>query len=295
MKPGHVSQFSHLSLFQTVGEFNESMKQATYLHGHHFTKGERAALLVLVQFSVKYIGVCNARIDKLVKISQTKKQSISRSTFERMLRKAKKYNILSVHHTIREKGGYSHNVYVFHRFDGAILTDRNKLQTSAPASSPPTNQPTETRSIKSIKPLNKDLKQEIRKETLDSLDFSFVPSSIPKPFVAAVKPFFKSAKEISSLWDRARMAHRSNQLSQPIEVHVLTVIEAFKQSIFQLKSNQIKTSFIPYFYGTLNKLFSTEKRKETPVTWHWNWLDQHETKMEKNASPFPSWLTELQR
>ncbi|WP_227937162.1 hypothetical protein [Alkalihalobacillus deserti] len=292
MKPGHVSKFAHLSPFETVKEFNESMKQAQYLHGHHFTKGERTALFTLAQFSVKHIGVCNARIDKLVQASQTKKQAISRSTFERMLRKAKKYNILSVHHTIREKGGYSHNVYIFHRFDGAILTDRKKLPTPTPTITPTTNQPSETSSIKSIKSLKNHLIQKIRIESVESLDYTFVPSNVPEPFVTAVKPFFNKAKEICSLWDRARLAHYSNRLSQPIDVHVYTVIQAFKQSIYQLKSNQIKTSFIPYFYGTVNKMFTTEKRKETPVVEHWNWLDTNEARIKSES--FPAWLSGAQ-
>ncbi|WP_227938690.1 hypothetical protein [Alkalihalobacillus deserti] len=293
MKPGQIAQFAHLSPFETVKEFNESMKQARYLHGHHFTKGEHAALFTLAQFSVKHIGVCHARIDKLVQASQTKKQA--RSTFERMLRKAKKYNILSVHHTIREKGGYSHNVYIFHRFDGAILTDRKKLSTPTPAITPTTNQPSETRSFKSLnssKTIKDHLIQEIRIESLESLDFTFVPSYVPEPFVTAVKPFLNKAKEICSLWDRARIAHRNNQLKQPIDVQVYTVIQAFKESIYQLKSNQIKTSFTPYFYGTVNKLFYIEKRKENPVIEHWNWLDENHARIKSES--FLTWLSGAQ-
>ena len=48
-----------------------------------------------------------------------------------MLRKARKFGILSIHHTIREKGDLSHNVYVFHRLDGMNepqLTERENAQ-----------------------------------------------------------------------------------------------------------------------------------------------------------------------
>ncbi|MDE5413979.1 hypothetical protein [Alkalihalobacterium chitinilyticum] len=53
MKPGHIDQFAHLSPFSSVKDFNESMKKARKRYEHHFTKGERIALLTLIQFSVK--------------------------------------------------------------------------------------------------------------------------------------------------------------------------------------------------------------------------------------------------
>ena len=94
MKSGHIKSFTHLSQFTSVQEFNESTKQALNLYGDHFTKKERIALFTLIQYSVKHFGICNARIDVLVAASNSDKTSLSRATFERMLRKAKSLHIL---------------------------------------------------------------------------------------------------------------------------------------------------------------------------------------------------------
>ncbi|WP_227937635.1 hypothetical protein [Alkalihalobacillus deserti] len=129
MKSGRIEQFTHLSEFKSVKEFNESMAAALDIHGHHFTKGERIAFIQLTRFCVKVIGVCNARICKLVQACQHTKGGISRSTFERMLRKARFLGILSNYRTKRAKGGYSHSVYVFHRFDTSKPSQLNERET----------------------------------------------------------------------------------------------------------------------------------------------------------------------
>ncbi|WHY74530.1 hypothetical protein [Fictibacillus enclensis] len=71
-----------------------------------FTKGELIAFQQLTRYCVKVIGVCNAKICTLVSACY-KKGVISRSTIERMFRKAKRLGIISVHHTLRSKGGYA--------------------------------------------------------------------------------------------------------------------------------------------------------------------------------------------
>ncbi|WP_209121706.1 hypothetical protein [Alkalihalobacillus sp. BA299] len=289
MKSGHIDQFAHLSEFHSVKEFNESMKQVRKLYEYHFTKGERIALLTLIQYSVKKHGVCNARIGKLVQAAQAHNGGISRSTFERMLRKAKKLGIISIHHTIRQKGGYSHNVYIFHRFDGATspqLPDRKHAETPAPpchqaeekAPEAPLletkkqkqhqEQRQQTQESLRTKPLDS-----VRSKSLDSLDYTFVPSYVPTPFVQVAKPFFNRAKDICSLWYRTTIAYRSMKFSQPIETFLPTIIQAFKETIYKYKQNYIKTSFIQYFYGTVAGKLVVEKRRMAVVEKTWGrWL-----------------------
>ncbi|MFC0469171.1 hypothetical protein ACFFHM_00950 [Halalkalibacter kiskunsagensis] len=261
MKSGHINQYTHLSEFQTVKDFNKSNKHVLELFGHHFTKGERIALLKLIQFSVKIPGVCNARIGKLVQSAQVDQGGISRSTFERMLRKAKSLGIIRIHQTIREKGGYSHNVYVFHRFDGANpkqLTDRpikKKLDTPSPQNDKKATEASLYKTTKNIKD------KELRTTSLETLDVSFVPPTIPNPFVKAVKPFFYCAIEITEIWNRAVMVYRSLRFSDTIESLLPTIIQAFKESVFRFKQRRIKTTFIQYFYGTVSAMLKKEKRK----------------------------------
>ncbi|WP_051045209.1 hypothetical protein [Halalkalibacterium ligniniphilum] len=181
MKSGSIEQFAHLSEFNSVKEFNQSISQALEYFCERFTKGERIAFEKLIQYSVKKYGVCNARISKLVQASHSEKGGISRSTFERMLRKAKAFGIFTIHHTIREKGGYSHNVYIFHRFDGANqdqLTERKPPQKQDQTTAQPSKKAAEARLLKTKKP-----KQDLRPPTIEALDASFVPAYVPASFV----------------------------------------------------------------------------------------------------------------
>jgi hypothetical protein len=259
MKSGHINQFAHLSQFTSVQQFNETIKYIVEKYASHFTKSEHLAFLQLTRFSVKIIGVCNARICKLVEATQDKKGGISRSTFERMLRKAKQLGILSIHHTTREKGGFSHNVYIFHRFDGAQpeqLTERQ--EPTKPASSTVQTKETTTETIYfETKTKIKDL----RPIPLEELDYTYVPSYVPETFVKAVKPFFDRAKDICQLWDRALIAYRSQKFSDSIERFYPTIIQSFKESVYQWKRNKIKSSFIPYYYGTVVGMLAVENRR----------------------------------
>lgn len=273
MKSGKIDQFAHLSEFKTLKEFNGTITQFLDTHGHHFTKSERIALFTLTQFSAKHIGVCNARIAKLVEAAQAQQGGISRSSFERMLRKAKKLGILSIHHTLRIKGGLSHNVYVFHPFDGATtekLTDRHKTEKPAPPKdSTPKTQP-DTLLLKTIKPLKE---KELRTDTIEELDASFVPSSIPTTFVRAVKPFFSTAKEIDFLWQRVRIAYRSLKFTTSVEELLQPIIQAFKECVYRYKQNQIRTTFVQYFYRTVEAVLLVEKRRIVANETGWgSWL-----------------------
>ncbi len=259
MKPGVITQYAHLSEFKTIEQFNETMKQALAKYGHKLTKGERLAFQILTRYCVKEIGICNARICKLVEAAQKEKGGISRSTFERMLRKIKQLGILTIHHTTRKKGGYSHSVYVFHRIDGTSsekLTERQTSKEPIAATVQPSKEHGKTNKFE-IKQKDKDL----RRISLDSLDYTYVPSYVPFEFTKTVRPFFDRAKEICQLWDRALIAYRSMKFDDPIEFFTPTIIKAFKETVYQYKRQKIKTEFNAYYYGTLTGLLIVEKRK----------------------------------
>jgi hypothetical protein len=260
MKSGHIQQYTHLSEFKTVKEFNETVKAILLTYRERFTKGERIALEQLTRFCVKHIGVCNARISKLVEATHQDYQGISRSTFERMIRKAKQLGFLSVHHTIRTKGGLSHNVYVFHRFDGAHkekLTDRPERKNPVRATAQRENTATKTTLLEKKPKKNQDL----RSIPIEQLDYTFVPSHVPTQFTKTVKPFFNQAKQICKLWDRALIAYRSMRFDEPIEWLLPIITKAFKETVYRFKQKKIKTEFNAYFYGTLSGLLVVEKRK----------------------------------
>ena len=120
LQSGNIIKFKHLSNFKTKGEFDQHIYNFLQDHAKNFTKGELEAFKVLVQYSIKYKGVANARIAIFTKTSHENNNGygFSRSTFERMLKKAVKLGILTIHSTNKvTKGGKGHNVYVFNRYD----------------------------------------------------------------------------------------------------------------------------------------------------------------------------------
>ncbi|WP_209121172.1 hypothetical protein [Alkalihalobacillus sp. BA299] len=283
MKSGRIEQYKQYSQFSNLEEFNVSNKKALEIHGHHFTKGERIAFDVLTRFSVKVLGVCNARICKLVQACQDTKGGISRSTFERMLRKAKSFGIISIIHTVRETGGYAHSVYIFNRFDtpnNEKLPERkNSKKPQLPKPDEHKKQP-ETHIVETKTLKDKDLRQEEVKKIdqidMNKLDHSFVPDYVPTPFIKVVKPFFNRATEICGLWNRAQIAYRSAKFAKDTSIDALlpTIVHAFKQTVFRYKQKRIKSSFMPYFYGTVANLLTVEKRKVVAEKDPWGrWLE----------------------
>lgn len=268
MKSGHINQFAHLSRFKTVHEFNKTMKRFIETYSSEFTKSQKLAFKTLTQYSIKIIGVCNARICQLVKATHKHNEGgISRSTFERMLQKAKKLGILSIISTTRQKGGTSHNVYIFQPFDGAStkqLTEREIPQQTqtAVAVEPHQKTPEAVNEFESnTKEKNKKTIQELRPKIQEELDYTYVPSYVPEPFIKTVKPFFTRAKEICQLWDRALIAYKSQKFHEPIKRFLPLIIKGFKETVYKYKQNRIKTSFVQYYYGTVCRMLADEARR----------------------------------
>lgn len=116
---GLIEKFKSLSQFKNLKDFNNNIEQWLVDFKSSFTKSELIALKRLIRYCAKHAGVSNAKIQTLV--SATNKMNdmggISRSTFERMLRKAKQFGILQVVNTVKSNGkGKGHNVYVFQRY-----------------------------------------------------------------------------------------------------------------------------------------------------------------------------------
>ncbi|TDL63963.1 hypothetical protein E2R56_26285 [Rhodococcus qingshengii] len=96
---------------------------------HEFSKGELLGLKRLVRFSAKDPGVCNAKIGTLLKTinEDYSGNGISRSTFKRMIIKAKDLGILTTYETARKNGSQSSNLYSFIRFPQSEPPKAKKL------------------------------------------------------------------------------------------------------------------------------------------------------------------------
>lgn len=120
-------KYNKYSKFKTVDEFNHNFNKAMYDHKDKFTKGEYMALKKLFEFafsetSPDTIGVAWSKGQKVVAATHKERSynnetfGISRSTFNRMLRKAKKLNLIRVINQFHKCGKKIHNVYVFNKY-----------------------------------------------------------------------------------------------------------------------------------------------------------------------------------
>ncbi|MCQ6276014.1 hypothetical protein JMM81_13820 [Bacillus sp. V3B] len=118
IKGGTFEQIEQFSQFQSLEEFHHHMEMWLQHHNKEWTKGERVGLKQLVRFAAVIPGVSDAKIDTILKAihEEYHNHGISRSTFKRMLGKAKRMGILTVYETERMNGAQSSNVYRFNRF-----------------------------------------------------------------------------------------------------------------------------------------------------------------------------------
>jgi len=232
---------------------------------------------------VKVIGVANLKIGTALKVLHDKYNGngISRSTWKRMVAKAKKIGLLVVHELKRDSGGQSSNLYVFMRFGdggGGSLVEvgsGGNRSLSKPAElpyseksnpevdsqfsnqpEPPGNEKLDHhkanyfKTIKKENEKNRDSESELAAETLDH---TYTSDHVPKPFVSLVKVFYNNCDTIEEYWKMTKIA-AYKYVYEKDHILVLDVaIQAFKQMIRKLKKVQLKKP-IAYFYTiALNK------------------------------------------
>ncbi|MDR7079518.1 N-acetylglutamate synthase-like GNAT family acetyltransferase [Neobacillus niacini] len=242
LKSGKIEGFEGYSQFKSVKEFNTHVEMWLAVKKQEFSKGELVGLKRLVRFSVKVPGVSNAKIGTLLKAINDDYQGngISRSTFKRMIIKAKEIGILSIYETERKNGSQSSNLYSFNRFPQSEPPKAEKL-----------NHPKETNNL--LKTNNQ--KTTKRNEAPIELDYTFVSDKVPQAFVQLVKYFFTDAKTIEEYWHMVQIAAFRFECNQQTEDILSIAIKSFKQLIRKLKSTKQVAKPIAFFYGILtNKL-----------------------------------------
>ncbi|SER08934.1 hypothetical protein SAMN04487944_101189 [Gracilibacillus ureilyticus] len=120
MYQSKIESFKSYSNFKSLKDFNNNVEMFLACHKQDFTKSEYIAFRRLTKFCAKIFGVSNARIDTIVQATKDDNGGISRSTFKRMVKKAKKLGILSVHELKRANQSQSSNLYVFESFRTSI-------------------------------------------------------------------------------------------------------------------------------------------------------------------------------
>ncbi|HZG59898.1 MAG TPA: hypothetical protein VEY68_05425 [Anoxybacillus sp.] len=252
MKAGNIEQFKHLSQFRDLTDFNNQIEQWMIDLKSKFTKSELIALKRLIRYSAKIAGVCNAKIQTLVSACHEKGKEISRSTFERMLRKAKKFGLIQVINTFKENGKQSHNVYVFQRYQ--IVSDSPTIEVPASETIDAPIKETSNLNFKTSNLLNKR-NENVQKE--DKLDASFTSSRVPKVFTELVKCFYDDYKVFEELWKVIQI--QTYYLSYySLDDRLELATNAFKQMIRNMKQGKKVRNIFGYFWGIVQKKLDEE-------------------------------------
>ncbi|WP_394175611.1 hypothetical protein [Guptibacillus hwajinpoensis] len=246
MIQGNIERFAHLSNFKSLKDFNNNIEMFLADQKSVFTKSEYIGFMKLTKYCAKVVGVSNAKIGTILKsINDTLNgNGISRSTFKRMIIKAKSLGILSIVETTRKNGSQSSNVFIFNRYEPP---KREKLD------SPYTTCPFNT---------NKSENKE-RKESLEDLNYTFTPSHVPEIFINAVRPFYNRAVDITHFYNKALMAYKMVNLDKPIDHYMADIVQSFKDTVFRYKQRKIKGDFIGYYFGVLKNTLKVERRRES--------------------------------
>jgi hypothetical protein len=242
LKSGNIEGFEHFSQFSCLREFNTHIEMWLLEHKKDFSKAELVGLKRLVRFAAKIPGVCNAKIGTVLKAinEEYNDNGISRSTFKRMIQKAKEIGILIPHETERKNGSQSSNLYVFNRF---------------PSNEPPKEEKLNhlNKTINPSKTNNQKIKE--RTEAPLELDHTFVSDRVPQEFVQLVKYFYPEAKTIEEYWKMAKIAAYRNVCEEKPEMLEIA-IHSFKQLVNKIKTSKVKNP-IAYFYGISDAKFQS--------------------------------------
>lgn len=246
MKSGRIEDFKHLSKFRDTKDFNNHIEQWMIDIKDQFTKSELVALKRLIRYACKFAGVSNAKIQTIVAATHKDTIGISRSTFERMLRKAKKLGIVKIQNT--KRGSFQgHNVYTFLPYPSKeeVVKESNLKEVDNPE-----NIEGAIKTTILSKTNNQHLNK--RKEPIDS---TFTNESVPKTFKNLAKCFFDDANTIESFWNRVQIVAWRNSCEQNTDQVLDVAIVSFKQLIGKMKRSRVRDAF-GYFYGILDKKFN---------------------------------------
>ncbi|MDE8562761.1 hypothetical protein PNH38_02550 [Anoxybacillus rupiensis] len=259
MKVGNIEQFKHLSQFRDLKDFNNNIEQWMIDLKSKFTKSELIALKRLIRYSSKVAGVCNAKIATIVSAThELDGIGISRSTFKRMVTKAKAFGLLTVYETERKNGSQSSNLYVFNRYpvkEDVSISQTIELPKEKKLNCPQTNNLSKTSNQNNINKRNENVSD--KKYLGDKLDGSFTSSRVPAEFRDLVKCFYDDYKTIEELWKVIQI--QTYYLTYySLDDRISLAIDSFKQLIRNIKQGRKVRNIFGYYWGIVQKKLDAE-------------------------------------
>lgn len=252
--------YTKLSKFKSLKEFNSHFEQMMTDAKGFFTKSEYIALNKLRKFAGSVVvGVAWARLQKVVASTWADTIGVSRRTFDRMLAKAKKLNIVSVINQKRRNGYQAHNVYVFNRAEDMALpqtevveivskSDTIGVPSELKIDAPRTVLLLELPRVKAKK--NTYATQSPATEIgVDNSVVKDVELTPYERFKAYVTNFIADKKLASKMWGIWR-AHTCKLITAP---DLELALKAVKHVMYKFKNGTVK-SVTGYFNGTVSNM-----------------------------------------
>lgn len=251
LKSGKTEEFKQYSQFTDLAEFNRHIEMWLLEVKQQFTKGELLGLKRLIRFAAKFPGVSNAKIGTILKAIHEEfgGNGISRSTFKRMIIKAKALGIITIYETKRKNGSQSSNLYIFNRFPSNEPPNTKKMNHHNKTSNPSKTNHIDIK-IRTVAKLSSPTNT-----SAVELDYTYTNDRVPKEFVQLVKCFYPEAETIEEFWRMSKIAAYRNVYENEPELILEYSILAFKQLIRKIKSSQQVRNPIAYYFGILNNKF----------------------------------------
>jgi hypothetical protein len=247
MKTGKVQKFKSLSQFKSLKDFNNNIEMWMCDYKKEFTKSELIAFNRLKRFAAKVYGIANVSINKLSDVSKDMDGAgVSRSTIKRMLRKAKKFGIITVYDTERVDGSTSTNVYVFNCYSIEPCTQEQEVSES------PVYQEEVVEQLNHHETENKSKTNNILNKRRRN-----VYKGIPLVFQEYLGAYY-SPKQVKEFWKCVKYSTQSlPDYSTADKIHL--GIDAIRFMREQIRDGyKVRKSIFSYYYGIVNGILDRE-------------------------------------
>jgi hypothetical protein len=260
MQQSNIETFSDYSLFSTLKSFNSAIEQWMVDFKDTFTASEQIALKRLIRFSAKYRGICNARINTILNAIKEKDTSVglSRSTFKRMILKAKSIGLLVVKETVRGNQSQSSNLYIFQPYatNEPPRTENEQIEVSS-------DQQEIVEQLNHPKASNLFKTNNLKQRTYtDNHQPDIIPDWLinKNPELVSTASIYFQTQEVIEFMKSYMSVSKSSKLPQ--NELISCSVDALKQTIYRMRSFKRIRNKYAYYTGVLKKKVRTAQIKQ---------------------------------
>ncbi len=253
--------------FETIEDMDKSVRGFLYKHKAELSEGTLAVLHLVWKHSVKVVGVSFAKYDYIAE-----QVSLSKRTVIRAVKLLEEIGIIKKVPTARMNGKQGVNLLVIQAFESIDSIKTNMSPQAVTASVTPNKTENKHSSLCENKNNKRNNVKNASEPSLQDLDASYLPESIPEEFKRAAKPFF-NAVDIYNLWNRVMIVYNKFDHGRTIDDFMDCIISAFKQTVFAMKMRKIHTTFEGYFYRVVQENLTVKLRRESKGNLFWELHD----------------------